>query len=123
MTLLNVLVIGVLGFVQGYRPGNLQRREAKGLILFCWTLIATSSFSSLSHLSSFTDSTPVTVIATLAVASVQWFFTLTEVEDFRKIWLEKDEATHTFLQDKVRFCPLLSLTRYLHEGLASLTDS
>ncbi|GAA5832088.1 hypothetical protein JCM11251_002815 [Rhodosporidiobolus azoricus] len=85
VALLSVLVIGILGFVQGYRPGSLQRKEAKGLILFSWLLAGT-------------------MIATLVVASIQWFFTLTEVEDFRKVWLKKDVATQAFLQEKFDCC-------------------
>ncbi|GAA5886478.1 hypothetical protein JCM6882_001649 [Rhodosporidiobolus microsporus] len=91
VALLSVLIIGALGFAQGYRPGSLQRKEAKGLILFCWTLVGT-------------------MIATLGVASVMWFFTLTEIDDFRKIWLEKDDATQAFLQDKLACCGYFNAT-------------
>ncbi|GAA5858046.1 hypothetical protein JCM8547_006677 [Rhodosporidiobolus lusitaniae] len=84
-TLMSILVPGLLGYVQGYRPGSLQRREAKGLILFSWSLVAV-------------------MVATLAVASTEWFFTLREVDDFRRMWEAADGGTQMFLQDKHNCC-------------------
>ncbi|BGP19386.1 hypothetical protein JCM10213v2_007475 [Rhodosporidiobolus nylandii] len=85
VTLLGVLLLGVLGFVQGHRPGSLQRREARGLVAFCWALVAT-------------------MVATLVIASIIWFFTLRERDNFRKVWLQQDGATQVFLQDTLSCC-------------------
>ncbi|GAA6018058.1 hypothetical protein JCM10207_006065 [Rhodosporidiobolus poonsookiae] len=103
IALLAVLVLGVLGFVQGYRPGTLQRREARGLIAFAWALVGTSA-SSRSRSGAEQADEGKEVVTTLVVASVIWFFTLTEVEDFRRIWEKQDGSMQAFLQDKLACC-------------------
>ncbi|GAA5986601.1 hypothetical protein JCM11641_005163 [Rhodosporidiobolus odoratus] len=44
------------------------------------------------------------VVATVDIASVMWFFTLTERADFRKMWLEQDGTMQVFLQDRLHCC-------------------
>ncbi|GAA6030960.1 hypothetical protein JCM8097_008957 [Rhodosporidiobolus ruineniae] len=85
VALLVVLLLGVLGFVQGWRPGSLQRKEAKGLIGFAWALAGT-------------------MMTTLVVASILWFYSLRERNNFRKVWLARDGPTQVFLQDKLQCC-------------------
>ncbi|KAK4702723.1 hypothetical protein P7C70_g3497, partial [Phenoliferia sp. Uapishka_3] len=76
-------VVGLVGFYLGHGPrnGNNQR----GLLMFNYTLV-------------------FTMVVTVVVGSIIWFFTLTLRKDFEEIWLVQKPVVQSFLQDSLKCC-------------------
>ncbi|GAA5936837.1 hypothetical protein JCM1841_005495 [Sporobolomyces salmonicolor] len=81
--ILTTLVLGFYGFLQSYGVGN--GKKAGGMIAFSWCLVGT-------------------MLLTIVVGSIMWFFSLTERARYLRMWVQQDGATQVFLQDSLRCC-------------------
>ncbi|GAA5907269.1 hypothetical protein JCM5296_000319 [Sporobolomyces johnsonii] len=79
LVILAALVLGLYGFRQGYGVGN--GKKAGGMIAFSWSLVGT-----------------------IVVGSIMWFFSLTERAHYLRMWVQQDGATQVFLQDSLQCC-------------------
>ena len=98
-------MMGLCGFLEPRQIGNLSR--IRGLNLFSAMLFVNREHLSLLHVRDFLSQVKhtrrSTVVLTITIGTLIWFWTLREKSEYSKMWDASETKMKEYLQDHVRF--------------------